>query len=93
MFGLEKIKELDNETEVLMKVNEKMERDINILTAQIRTLESRKEISVDLGARIAELELKMSKLWSMLLETTPTGKEKLSKFGRKFGGMSKVGNR
>lgn len=40
--------------------------------------------------RIAELEIKISKLWSMLTETTVTGKDKLSKFGRRFGGQSKT---
>jgi hypothetical protein len=39
--------------------------------------------------RIAELEVKMSKLWMLLTEVSPTGKERLSKYGRKFGGMSK----
>ena len=39
--------------------------------------------------RIAELEIKIAKLWSLLIEVTPTGKERLSKFGRRFGGMSK----
>ena len=39
--------------------------------------------------RIAELEIKMSKLWSMLTEISPTGKERLNKQGRMFGGKSK----
>ena len=39
--------------------------------------------------RIAELEIKIAKLWSMLTEVSPTGREKLSKFGRRFGGQSR----
>jgi len=35
--------------------------------------------------RIAELEVKIAKLWSMLTEISATGKEKLSKHGRRFG--------
>jgi len=38
--------------------------------------------------RIAELEIKMAKLWSMLLEVSPSGKDKISKFGRRFGGQA-----
>jgi len=45
--------------------------------------------SDDLGARVAELEIKMSKLWELLLTTTPTGQEKLSRFGKRFGGKSR----
>jgi len=37
--------------------------------------------------RLAELEVKMSKLWNMLTTVSAaTGEPKLSKFGRKFGG-------
>lgn len=68
-----------------------LEKDQIKNDARILALDQRKEISADLGARIAELELKMSKLWNMLIEISPTtGKEKLTKFGRKFGGKSKM---
>lgn len=40
-------------------------------------------------ARLADLEVKMAKLWGLLVETTPLGKDKLSKFGKRFGGKSK----
>ncbi len=37
--------------------------------------------------RIAELEIKISKLWGMLVSYTPTKQEKLSKHGKAFGSM------
>lgn len=40
--------------------------------------------TVKISERLAELEVKMSKLWSMLTEKTPTGQDKLNRFGRKF---------
>lgn len=39
--------------------------------------------------RIAELEIKMSKLWGLLIEKNIKGEDKLSKFGRRFGGQNK----
>lgn len=45
--------------------------------------------SEDIGARVAELEVKMAKLWGMLTTVTPTGEEKLSKTGKRFGGKSR----
>ncbi len=38
--------------------------------------------------RIADLEVKMAKLWGLLTEQNAYGKEKLTKFGRKFGGQA-----
>ncbi len=34
--------------------------------------------------RLADLEVRMAKLWAILLEETPTGKEKITKFGKNF---------
>lgn len=39
--------------------------------------------------RIADLEIKMGKLWGMLTDKTPAGGDKLSKYGRMFGGKSR----
>lgn len=39
--------------------------------------------------RVADLEVKMAKLWALLVEYTPRNQEKLSKMGRRFGGKSK----
>jgi hypothetical protein len=46
-------------------------------------------LTVEEKARIADLEVKMAKLWSLLVEQTPLGKDKLSKFGRRFGGQAR----
>jgi len=43
----------------------------------------------DIGGRVAELEVKMAKLWTMLTTVTPNGQEKLSKAGKRFGGKSR----
>jgi len=40
----------------------------------------------DAYERIADLEVKMAKLWSLLTEQNQMGKDKLTKFGRRFGG-------
>lgn len=41
------------------------------------------------ATRIADLEVKMAKLWALLVEVTPSNKEKLTKFGRMFGGKAR----
>jgi len=41
------------------------------------------------AARIADLEVKMAKLWGLLVETTPAKKEKLTKYGKMFGGKAR----
>lgn len=72
--------------------NEEFER-MRVVLSEIReSLQRIKEIGgnangqsgADLGPRVTELELKMSKLWTALLDKTPTGQDKLSKFGRSF---------
>ena len=89
MFG----KDNENKIELLKKEIEDIQDILDVVGNDLKFLKEKRELSNDLGARVAELELKMSKLWSMLLETTPTGKQKLSTFGRKFGGMSKHNSR
>lgn len=42
----------------------------------------------DTQERLAELEVKMNKLWTLLTTTTPNGQDKLSKYGKMFGGKS-----
>ncbi len=46
-----------------------------------------KEMLVSDKERLAELEIKMSKLWGMLVSYTPTKQEKLSKHGKAFGSI------
>lgn len=40
--------------------------------------------------RIAELEVKMAKLWGLLLTVTPKGEDKLTRTGKRFGGQSRT---
>ena len=39
--------------------------------------------------RLADVEVKVSKLWTLLTTSTPNGQDKLSKYGKVFGGKSK----
>lgn len=50
------------------------------------TLEKPKESNIpkEHSERLAELEVKMLKLWGLLTEETPQGKTKLSKQGRSY---------
>ena len=47
------------------------------------------KLEKDAYERLADLEVKMAKLWNLLVETTPRGKEKTTKFGRMFGGQAR----
>lgn len=58
--------------------------DIELLK-RIEKLEKQMDISDK--ERLAELEVKMSKLWGMLVSYTPTKQEKLSKHGKAFGSI------
>jgi len=53
------------------------------------TSQQKPAYSDELGGRVAELEVKMAKLWTMLTTVTPNGQEKLSKVGKRFGGKSR----
>lgn len=67
-------------------------REIELLRQELKEvqtkLESFKSDPKALSERVADLEVKMAKLWALLLETTPRGQDKLSKFGRRFGGAA-----
>ena len=47
------------------------------------------KLEKDAYERLADLEVKMAKLWNLLITQTSTGKEKTTKFGRMFGGQAK----
>lgn len=67
-----------------------MERDIEQLKASIEELKTeRKPLEISAYERLADLEVKMSKLWALLVEERQPGRPKLSKFGRLFGGKAK----
>ena len=48
------------------------------------------ELPPSINERLLDVELKLAKLWKLLIDTTPTGQDKLNKFGRKFGGRAAV---
>ena len=62
---------------------EKLEKDYAVL------LEKNPPSTVEFANRVADLEVKMAKLWALLIDYTPKNQEKLSKFGKRFGGKSK----
>jgi hypothetical protein len=45
------------------------------------------KLEKDAYERLADLEVKMAKLWEALLTTTVTGRVKTTKLGRRFGGV------
>jgi len=50
------------------------------------------KLEKDAYERLADLEVKMAKLWGLLVEQNAYGKDKLTKFGRKFGGLAAMRN-
>lgn len=89
--ALIEIDEANEHIKFLEKIQKVHEEKLLKLTHEIDLLIARKPeyLSAEEKGRLADLEVKMAKLWGLLIETTPLGKEKLSKFGRKFGGQSK----
>ncbi len=69
--------------EVLVEELAEMEKRYSLLLA--KTPQS----TIEYANRLADLEIKMAKLWSMLTDQSMTGKDKLSKYGKTFGGKSK----
>lgn len=76
-------KEIEDMRERILDLTVKIE---SLLIAG-EELKSQRNLTKEEQSRLADLEVKMAKLWGLLLETTPNGKEKVSKFGRKFGGQ------
>jgi len=65
---------------------EETKHKLTLLEAKLETLKDTKTISEQDKETLAELSIKMAKLWALLLEKTPNGKEKLSKTGKRYGG-------
>lgn len=75
--------QVENENfERMRNVLESIRISIDGLKRGVPMSESRTDDT--LGARVTDLELKMSKLWTALIDKTPTGQDKLSKFGQSF---------
>lgn len=72
---------------IKMEMNARIDDEIRKLRVEI---EARlKPLPQEYQERLSELEVKMAKLWGLLVRTTPTGKESLSKHGRMFGGAAR----
>ena len=81
--------------------NDKIKMDIEVLFDSVGQLKSEVDAlntklytnspasTQELSNRIADLEVKMSKLWTLLTATTPNGTDRLTKYGKVFGGKSK----
>ena len=93
MFNLEKIKEVSDRIREVELKQEKF--DLTEIKAELRTLRTEiaqlKPISVtNFEDRLSSLETKFSKFWNLIIEQTPTGKDKISKHGKRiFGGAQK----
>ena len=92
---LKELDDINQHIEFLEKIQKIHEDKMVKIAHDIDLLIARKPdyLSAEEKSRLADLEVKMAKLWSLLVETTPLGKEKLSKIGRRFGGQSRVDNR
>lgn len=89
--ALKEIDDINAHIDFLKKIQNEHDKKMIELIHNIDLLMARKPdyLSNEEKARLADLEVKMAKLWGLLIETTPLGKEKLSKFGRRFGGANK----
>lgn len=61
---------------------------LNVKIAELEERLKKDQNPKDTQERLAELEVKMNKLWTLLTTTTPNGQDKLSKYGKMFGGKS-----
>lgn len=89
MVFWDKWKEKDEVIDSLILTLDSHNERINEIISKIDFLLVSKpeNLTKDEQSRLADLEVKMAKLWAILLETTPNGKEKASKFGKRFGGQ------
>lgn len=76
----EEKQQLEKDYEEVLNVNQELLKQLEEL--------KKEKIPPKMEERVADLEIKLSKLWSMLIEYTPNNKEKLTKFGKRFGGKS-----
>lgn len=73
------------------KTIDNLKEEIQELQQEIERLKKRPEYPPSINERIADLEIKMTRLWNLLTETNPISqKTKLSKYGKMFGGGSKL---
>ena len=79
------------EKEIEEEYKKNIEKDLFDLQKKYAELLAKSPVSTtEYANRIADLEIKMAKLWGMLIEQSPrTGKDKLSNEGKRFGGQSR----
>lgn len=63
-----------------------LKAEIAALRARIEAQEARQLAPIELKGRIEDLELWRGKIHKMLVENTPAGSDRLSRFGRHFRG-------
>ena len=73
----------DKESYIISKEEELRQEILRLEKKYALMLSSMIDKKMD-NDRLAELEIKMAKLWDLLTEKTPTGREKVSKFGKGF---------
>lgn len=90
MFGNKKQEKEAQEFNFLIRQNlkdiEDIKHKLTIAEAKIEAIKDTKTLSEGDKETLSDLTVKMAKLWGLLLETTPNGKVKASKFGRKLYG-------
>jgi hypothetical protein len=67
----------------------RMRAEMSAEIDKLRETLDKKPLPDNFHDRLADLEVKVSKLWMMLTEKSPTGKDKLSRYGRMFGGANR----
>ena len=70
-----------------------MQRELRSVTLQIsdlnsrllsisKSLENKPDIKAETAERLADVEIRIKKLWEMITEETPRGRPKLNQFGK-----------
>ncbi len=62
--------------------------NMNLKISELEERLKRDSNPKDTQERLAELEVKMAKLWSLLTTVTPNGQDKLNRYGKLFGGKN-----
>jgi hypothetical protein len=88
MFGAFNKKKI--ESEIDKEYIKQLEKDLSDLEKKYaESIANKPVITKEDSARLADLEVKMAKLWSLLVEQTPRGQDRLTRYGKVFGGKSK----
>lgn len=87
--ALKELDETNKHIEFLEKIQNEHDKKMFEIAQKIEMLINNKPqyLSAEEKERIADLEVKLKKLWELLTEKTPNNKDKLSRVGRRFGGQ------